>query len=441
MSAEQTGMGLSFESLKDISVLFVEDDPLVLEQIVGVLGKVVGKVHNAQSSQIALRIYNENEPDIVIVDISSPVVDGLEIATAIRNIDNDVLIIAICDVDKSNLIINAVEKDIDTFLFRPILPELLIDTIQKGAKNISFRKKFLEDVHVIQHLLDAYPIFVLMIKNYQVTHINSMMLKYLGYENFEDFERSGKGIQESIVEIDGQAYSHDKEEWIRAIVDDPLDREHVLHIINPRHPSEKYNAYVAAFNRLPVPGRCLITLTDVTAFEDEKRGLEDQASTDPLTGVLNRRKFMALLRDEERRISEGGLGFSLIMFDIDHFKSINDRYGHDVGDSVLREITNVAQNNVRGTDRLCRWGGEEFMVLAAESDVRRARRVAERLRRKIEAFDFTGVPTVLTSSFGVAQYTPGEDLEVFIKRVDEALYKAKQGGRNRVEQALEPDSA
>ena len=441
MSVKQSGMGLPFELSRDLSVLFVEDDPLVLEQIVGVLEKVVGKVHTAQSNQTALKIYHEKEPDIVIVDISSPVVDGLGTATDIRNVDKDVLIIAICDVDKSNLIINAVEKDIDTFLFRPILPELLLDSLQKGARNISFRKKALENAHVIQHLLDAYPIFVLMVEDYEVAHINSMMLKYLEYESFEDFSRSGKGVEDFIVEIDGQAYSHDKKEWIRAIVDDPLDREHILHITNPRHPSERCNVYVAAFNRLPVPGKCLVTLTDVTAFEDEKRGLEDQASTDPLTGVFNRRKFMSLLREEEKRASEGGLGFSLIMFDIDHFKLVNDRYGHDVGDGVLREITVVVQNNVRGTDRLSRWGGEEFMVLAAESNVRRARRVAERLRRKIEAFDFTGVPTVLTSSFGVAQYSPGEDLGDFTKRVDEALYKAKQGGRNKVEQALEPDIA
>jgi len=288
--------------------------------------------------------------------------------------------------------------------------------------------------------LDAQPIFVLMIENYQVTRINSLMLKYLGYESFEEFSCSGKGVEHFIVEIDGQGYP-DKHEWIRAIVDDPLDREHVLHIINPRHPSQKCNAYVAAFNRFPVPGKCLVTLTDVTAFEYEKLGLEDQAATDPLTGVLNRRRFMALLREEERRASEGGRGFSLIMFDIDHFKTVNDRYGHDVGDSVLREITGVVQDNVRGTDRLSRWGGEEFMILAAESDVRRARRVAERLRRKIEAFDFTGVRTVVTSSFGVTQYRPDEALEDFIKRVDQALYKAKQSGRNRVEEFLEPGLA
>ncbi len=440
MSVKQVGTGRPFESLQDISVLFVEDDPIVLEQIVGKLEKVAGKVHTAQGSQTALRIYHENGPDMIVVDISAPMVDGLETAEAIRNIDKDVLIIAVCDVDKPNLILNAVEKDIDTFLFKPIFPELLLDALQKGAKNINLRKKVLEDAHVIQHLLDAQPIFVLMIENYQVTRINSLMLKYLGYESFEEFSCSGKGVEHFIVEIDGQGYP-DKHEWIRAIVDDPLDREHVLHIINPRHPSQKCNAYVAAFNRFPVPGKCLVTLTDVTAFEYEKLGLEDQAATDPLTGVLNRRRFMALLREEERRASEGGRGFSLIMFDIDHFKTVNDRYGHDVGDSVLREITGVVQDNVRGTDRLSRWGGEEFMILAAESDVRRARRVAERLRRKIEAFDFTGVPTVVTSSFGVTQYRPDEALEDFIKRVDQALYKAKQSGRNRVEEFLEPGLA
>jgi len=118
--------------------------------------------------------------------------------------------------------------------------------------------------------------------------------------------------------------------------------------------------------------------------------------------------------------------------DIDHFKAVNDDFGHDAGDTVLRELTRLVMDNIRITDRLARWGGEEFIILSASSDINRARRVAERLRRKIEGHDFPGLPWVVTGSFGVAQHKPGESVEQLLRRVDEALYRAKETGRNRV---------
>jgi diguanylate cyclase (GGDEF)-like protein len=120
------------------------------------------------------------------------------------------------------------------------------------------------------------------------------------------------------------------------------------------------------------------------------------------------------------------------MFDIDHFKSINDTYGHDVGDAVLCEISQLVRENMRGTDSLARWGGEEFMVLSRQTSMQRARRLAERLRLAVAEFPFTDVPRQITSSFGVAVLTTGETTDDLIKRVDLALYEAKDTGRNRV---------
>ena len=120
------------------------------------------------------------------------------------------------------------------------------------------------------------------------------------------------------------------------------------------------------------------------------------------------------------------------MFDIDHFKSINDTYGHDVGDSVLREISALVRSDIRRSDFFARWGGEEFMVLLPASDMDRAVEAAERLREAVEASDFTGVPRQITSSFGVAMRRPAESSDEFVKRVDQALYDAKEAGRNQV---------
>jgi diguanylate cyclase (GGDEF)-like protein len=119
------------------------------------------------------------------------------------------------------------------------------------------------------------------------------------------------------------------------------------------------------------------------------------------------------------------------MFDIDHFKSINDNFGHDAGDQILVNITGLVLREIRDTDVLARWGGEEFILLLPHTDGVTAAEAAERIRRSLEKFDFQHVAKV-TASFGVTEYRPGEGSDTLLKRVDTALYAAKDQGRNRV---------
>jgi diguanylate cyclase (GGDEF)-like protein len=119
------------------------------------------------------------------------------------------------------------------------------------------------------------------------------------------------------------------------------------------------------------------------------------------------------------------------MFDIDHFKEINDGYGHAVGDEVLVELSGLVRRNIRSADLFARWGGEEFMVLLPHTDLGGAASMAEKLRESVETHSFPGVARV-TCSFGVAGFTEIDDATVILKRVDDALYEAKETGRNRV---------
>lgn len=122
---------------------------------------------------------------------------------------------------------------------------------------------------------------------------------------------------------------------------------------------------------------------------------------------------------------------SLIIFDIDHFKNINDLHGHNVGDCVLIELSCLVKNNIRATDLLTRWGGDEFVVLAPNTSVNFAVNVAEKLKVCIEAHDFQDIDTV-TVSFGVSEFRFGDTLDDWIDRADKALYLAKSSGRNTV---------
>lgn len=162
--------------------------------------------------------------------------------------------------------------------------------------------------------------------------------------------------------------------------------------------------------------------------------LERQATTDMLTGVYNRLKFNDLLDAELQRSMRHGLPLSLMMFDIDHFKKINDTYGHHTGDIVLKQVTRIAKDTLRIYDSLARWGGEEFVILSPGITIENTSLLAERLRQNIAKHSYAH-GSVVTSSFGVTTFREGDNADTLLQRVDRALYKAKNSGRNRVEAA------
>ncbi len=177
------------------------------------------------------------------------------------------------------------------------------------------------------------------------------------------------------------------------------------------------------------------TARDITDRKVAEARLREMATTDSLTGILNRRRFLELAADELERARRYQRDTALIMFDVDHFKQVNDSQGHAAGDQVLRGLTATARETLRGADILGRIGGEEFAVLLPETDLPAASRAAERLRRAAESMELLtdGGPFAVTVSLGVVLLNPGETLEDLLKRADQALYRAKQGGRNRVE--------
>lgn len=164
-------------------------------------------------------------------------------------------------------------------------------------------------------------------------------------------------------------------------------------------------------------------------YEVEQK-LMELATHDKLTGVFNRYKWDEQLREELAFANRGGV-LSLVLLDIDHFKGINDSFGHDVGDQVLKRLSNELRNRLRSADKLFRTGGEEFAILLRGSDEQSAAELAEQLRAHIEQCPFDGVSKV-TISLGVTSYQDGDDANSFTKRADIALYDAKHAGRNLV---------
>ncbi len=161
--------------------------------------------------------------------------------------------------------------------------------------------------------------------------------------------------------------------------------------------------------------------------------IEELAMRDELTGVFNRRYLMETIRTEKHRCERTGSAFAICILDVDHFKHVNDTYGHLAGDRVLQTIATTASDALRQTDYFGRYGGEEFALVLTGTRVEGAMITAERVRRRIEALEFPDISADLkvTVSIGIADLRHNEDTELTFKRADDALYRAKEAGRNR----------
>lgn len=169
-------------------------------------------------------------------------------------------------------------------------------------------------------------------------------------------------------------------------------------------------------------------------LESLNRSLETQAGTDKLTGAYNRRTWDVEIRREFSKARRQEQRLCLVMTDLDHFKRVNDEFGHQRGDNVLKEFTSRMKQAVRASDTVYRLGGEEFAVLLPGTDIEKGRMTAEKLRLAVADQALDGL--AITASFGVAETDGDESPDEFFRRADQALYAAKAGGRNRVESAV-----
>ena len=180
-----------------------------------------------------------------------------------------------------------------------------------------------------------------------------------------------------------------------------------------------------------------VLMTDITEEEHYKSQLEHLIIHDELTGVYNRHYFNRTLEQEIKRHQRYQSPFSMAFMDIDHFKMINDTYGHDVGDAVLVSLAKNISSLLRSTDVFCRVGGEEFVIMMPETSLENALIISERIRSTVEGISSKDVPEKITISMGLVELNSWDNVQSFYKRADEALYKAKENGRNRIETQVE----
>ncbi len=177
-----------------------------------------------------------------------------------------------------------------------------------------------------------------------------------------------------------------------------------------------------------------IVLLCIVAIGHTLQRIRKQASTDQLTGVLNRHQIVANLAREQQRRNRGGPAFSVCFLDVDHLKTVNDRYGHGVGDQLLRRLATEISTQLRGMDDFGRFGGDEFIIALPDTRLASALKICARVQQRTGTvvLNDLGIPDQVTVSIGVAESNPGESIEALLARADQALYRAKHAGRDRV---------
>ncbi len=290
-------------------------------------------------------------------------------------------------------------------------------------------RELVEREEILHTITDTAQDAVIMVDSSEsVTYWNPAATKMFGYS---EAEALGKNLHALVVPERDQKRAHAGFlNFVRTGVGTRIGQTTTL---TARHQSDREFPVDISLSAIQLRGQWNVTgiIRDASERVQTEERLKQLATTDTLTGICNRRRFDEALASELERASRFNNPMALILFDVDHFKRINDSVGHQAGDQVLIQLTRTVGDAIRATDLFARWGGEEFVVLVPESDLEGGRILAEKLRERIQKQAFADIRQV-TCSFGVVEYRSGDTADTLMSRVDRGLYQAKAEGRNRV---------
>lgn len=431
------------EILKNISILYVEDEEDVREFTAKLLGTLVKKIYTANNGLEGLESFKTNidEIDLVISDINMPKMDGLDMCEQIKKL-KDLPVVITSAYNDPNFLRRAIDIGVNNYAMKPIDLYQLVESIIKAIEPVILKKKLEElnlsletrvekEVESIKSILDSQDNIIILVNNDKIINVNKKFLEFYEIKSFDEFN-----LSTSIIDLFKENYGFitkekliKQESWFKYIKNLPeIDR--TIKIKNKELEDKIFAVSVDYYKN--ENDNYVISLTDITKIQEKSNLLEYQATHDKLTGLFNRNSFDETFGKELRRGQRYNNDLSLIIFDIDDFKNINDSYGHQAGDEVLIEISKIVLGNVREHDFVVRWGGEEFLILLPETTSDGAIIVAEKIRKVIESISFTNKDIKVTSSFGISLMKKDDTEKELISRADKALYQAKESGKNKV---------
>jgi len=371
--------------LKNLTCLYVEDDDFIRESFVLMIKRYFKEVFVAENGKIGLELYQKHNPDIIISDIRMPVMDGIEMAKKIKEINPNAYVIFVTAFSDSEYLKAAIELGVEGYLNKPIDRNLLIKKLNFLAEYIKNERETKELFSLLQLLFDM--------------QIEASIL-------YEDDE--ARLCNKKFVNLFKECMGLD------ALIDKykiDLSSEHQVIYSN----EFTYQVTIQTIDKYKI-----ISFQDITNYEHE-------IFTDELTKVYSRKylaKAIEKLKNEKQCI---------LMFDIDHFKNINDTYGHPTGDKVLAHLANILKQHTRKDDVVIRAGGEEFLVLLdGVQECETAKEIAEKIRKAVEESEVEGIKLTISGGVCCGKVENEDEFQLLYKKADTALYVAKESGRNQI---------
>jgi len=392
----------------NVKILVVDDDPNLRKTLADILRIKGYEVVIAGTGAEAIAAATREVINLALIDLMLPDMHGLEVMERIKAIAPLTEAIILTGHASMETAIEATRKGAFSYLLKPYQMEELLLNIRHGVE----RQQAHEEILRLASFPRLHPSPVIEVDSAgKVIYTNPAAVRL-----FPELKETGfshplfSGLKTQFAEL---RTNKQQEEIVREVEVGTAVYE--LHI-----------AYVQEVDLIR------IYALDITRRKQDEMAIHILATTDSLTGIANRREFTAILTCEVARAKRYNTPLSLVMYDIDYFKRVNDSFGHDIGDYVLQTLTHLVKQNIRSADVVARWGGEEFMLLMPQANLQGASTAANKLRQEIADYQFDKV-NHLTVSFGATAYDPADDLNSLLKRADDALYQAKQNGRNRVE--------
>lgn len=395
--------------INKIDILVVEDDKVDQLALMRFLkeNKLPYNCTFVSTISEAKRILKSRSFDLILSDFSIGNGTAFDIHNFIGSKEETPIVI-VTGTGNEEVAVQALKRGVSDYIIKDIdnnYLKILSPTIERVLKRAQEAKTLKMLSHAIKNVNDS--VFITDMDN-RIIFVNEAFIRTYGYSKKDIIGKDGNIL--GGMDMEGE-FIHKRKDGSEFTV--------VLTMSVLRDESGQDIAIV----------RIAHDITERKKMEEELMRL---ATTDPLTGAYNRAKFNELIGREIERARRYGQRLSMIIFDIDHFKQVNDTYGHLVGDEVLKEISDIIRDNIRKIEYLIRWGGEEFMIIAGGTDLKNAAALAERIRGVIENYEFDKVGRI-TISCGVTEFKEGDTEDSFIKRADDALYMAKNKGKNKVE--------
>ncbi len=430
---------------KNLNVLYIEDNIEVRESTSEILESYFSILDIATDGQEGLQKYktyhntNGYHYDIVISDIQMPNLNGIEMSKAILEINDDQMIIIFSAHNEPMYLFELINLGISSFLNKPIKINSLNKTIYRISRNISNKKSEIERLQYekeekafLQSVMDLQDNLIVITDGKHIKSVNQTTLDFFDSKSLDIFKNTHDCICNTFLPIDDYFYPGllaDDTPWVEYILNHN-DQNFMVMMQNEK--TLERESFKVSINYFQSKKKYIVTFSNITKMALKNKLDQHKATYDNLTGVYNRHKLNDLLQHyfSSKRESETK-NFTLILFDIDSFKKINDTYGHLTGDKILIEFTNIIKKNIRRSDIIARWGGDEFILIIEDISSEKAIKATEHLRQTIADTIFEEIGH-LTCSFGITAYKKGDTIDTLIQRADQAMYHAKKGGRNKI---------